>query len=88
MFFCPKIGDTGTFVYKMNFLLFYELPQLTIRYMSPFVNNSRHVPVCMMDAYVCFFEVYGCRMKMGPKKDDLLVIERFKVINSFGKQND
>ncbi len=32
---------------KMNFLLFYELQQLTFSYMSPFVNNRRHVPVCV-----------------------------------------
>jgi hypothetical protein len=29
-FSAKKFGDTGTFVYKMNFLLFYELRQLAI----------------------------------------------------------
>ncbi len=49
LFFCQKIVYTGMFVHKMNFLLFYELQQLTIS-CKLVVHNHRHVTVCIPDA--------------------------------------
>jgi len=45
MGFLSKVGDIGKFVSKLNCLLSYELQQLTMSKMSPFVNSRSHVPV-------------------------------------------
>ncbi len=51
MVFCQKVSNNDTFFYKINFLLLYELRQLSMSWLSLFTNSFRHMLVSIQFSF-------------------------------------